>query len=78
MQKEKADNDELAKLFKNNKEFSFSEKSILNIENANNINSINHNSFMEFIKKNGYENIHYSEESTESTNKFNRQLDTNK
>lgn len=72
MQKEKAENDEIAKLFRNNKEFSFSEKSILNFENANNLNSINHNSFMEFIKKNGYENIYYSEESTESTNKLNR------
>jgi hypothetical protein len=33
---------------------------------------------MEYIKKNGYDNIHYSEESTESTNKFNKWLDNNK
>jgi hypothetical protein len=69
MQKEKAENDEIAKLFKNNKEFSFSERSIFNFENGNNIN---HDSFMEYIKKNGYDNMHYSEESTESTNKLNR------
>ena len=36
MQKEKAENDEIAKLFKNNKEFSFSERSIFNFENGNN------------------------------------------
>ena len=69
MQKEKAENDEILKLFKNNKEFSFSERSIFNFENGNNINQ---NSFMEYIKKNGYDNIHYSEESTENTNKLNR------
>lgn len=74
MQKEKAENDEIAKLFKNNKEFSFSERSLFNFENGTNIN---HNSFMEFIKQNGYDNIYYSEESTEFTNKFNRQLDYN-
>jgi hypothetical protein len=33
---------------------------------------------MEYIKKNGYDNIHYSEESTESTNKLNILLNNNK
>lgn len=32
---------------------------------------------MEYIKKNGYDNIYYSEQSTESTNKLNMFLDNN-